>query len=227
MPAPTVVTAEARALAYELAQLLNSEASLNAMLDTLIRDAMPRAFANDPNLAQLEQRYPGITRFVIHRVEPELRRSALADLPQSWTDIGVIYASALSLSDLRESLAFFRGEAGTRLVAAMAEGFNFDQIAADALRNPDGAVSPGAFGSALRGSVTSLTQRASAADLQALNRFSLTPAGARMRMLTPRLAAYASQAMNRRDAANEAIVERIMEQAMRDFIARKPSRPSA
>jgi hypothetical protein len=87
---------------------------------TLVHIVTPTYHA-DKGLQQLEADHPGIIDAMIGAMRPEFERGRREALPQLWEKTCHVYASSLSLQELRQAIAFLGSPTGQRLARAKRE----------------------------------------------------------------------------------------------------------
>lgn len=116
------------ALALELAIFVNSEAKIHAQMESLLKQTMPGAMKQDPNLSALEAEFPGIIVEAIAAMEPIMLAAALNRLPALQQDVADIYVKHLTASEMRIMLDFYRSPLGLKFAQSINEGMDFSSM---------------------------------------------------------------------------------------------------
>jgi len=122
--ATVVPTERSRALALELATLLNSEAMLKQQLDRSYEEILPAMLAARPDFQGLEAAYPGIIQVAVDAERKVVASHAIDQLHRTQAYLGRLYAERLTETELAKILAYYRSPAGQRLVSAIAAGYD-------------------------------------------------------------------------------------------------------
>ena len=101
-----------------LARLIYPEALNRAITRYTIIHVVNPAYHADRGLRSLEADYPGIIDAMIAAMQPEFEQGRVDALPTLWAKTAAVYASNLSLDELREANAFYASPVGQRLYAA-------------------------------------------------------------------------------------------------------------
>lgn len=218
---PMAVQADARmALGREIAALLNSEAITIAQTRRMFDTTMPDLFGKDPNLAMLEKQYPGIIRHMVDSARPVILNNVTTQLPVLWDRLAPVYAGALTETEMRESLAFYRSPTGVWLIDTMANNADFTQAMGRMMQDPDGKIEAADLkAGAVDASMGALIQGMNADRMRAVMAFATTPAGLKMRSIQPKLLAISTDWANESDPDTDARVERIVGDSLTQFIA--------
>lgn len=100
----------------ELSLLLNSEALVRAVLNRTLHETLPESLKRNEAFQKLEARWPGITGEYLTLVEPLVVGPALKRMAVFQQQAAAIYREQLTLAEINEMLAFYKSEAGTRLL---------------------------------------------------------------------------------------------------------------
>ncbi|MDF7775335.1 DUF2059 domain-containing protein [Sphingomonas sp. AOB5] len=208
--APGPVTPERLALGVQLTKLLNPTDAIEAMLDRIVHESMPKAFIADPSVQALEKEYPGVVKVMIDAMYPVLKRRLMGSVPEMWDLLGNHYASRLDTADLRAAIAFYSSPTGERIVAAMVAGVSFDSMLQDMVQTGEFDVGAGAMNGTLRDGARKAYSGLSAEDRANANRFAATPAGQRIVAANLSAQPLVLQWANRPDPAFDAELEAAM-----------------
>lgn len=208
------------ALGREIAALLNSEAITAAQTRRMVDTTMPDLFRKDPNLGELEKKYPGIIRHMVDSVRPEILRNVTNQLPDLWDRLAPVYAGALTETEMRESLAFYRSPTGVWLIDTMANNADFTQAMGRMMQDPDGKLEAADLkAGAVDASMGALIQGMNADRMRAVMAFATTPAGLKMRSIQPKLLEISTDWANESDPDTDARVATIVGDSLTKFIA--------
>lgn len=215
------VQADARmALGREIAALLNSEAITVAQTRRMFDTTMPDLFGKDPNLAMLEKQYPGIIRHMVDSARPVILDNVTAQLPVLWDRLAPVYAEALTETEMRESLAFYRSPTGVWLIDTMANNADFTKAMGRMMQDPDGKLQAADLkAGAVDASVGALVKGMNADRMGAVMAFVTTPAGRKMRSIQPQLLEIITDWANESDPDTDARVGKIVGDSLTKFIA--------
>lgn len=221
MAASASVQADARvALGREIAALLNSEAITVAQTRRMFDTTMPDLFGKDPNLAMLEKQYPGIIRHMVDSARPVILDNVTAQLPVLWDRLAPVYAEALTETEMRESLAFYRSPTGVWLIDTMANNADFTKAMGRMMQDPDGKLQAVDLkAGAVDASMGALVKGMNADRMGAVMAFVTTPAGRKMRSIQPQLLEISTDWANESDPDTDARVGKIVGDSLTKFIA--------
>jgi hypothetical protein len=220
-PITATVDPTRRALGYELAQLLNSEAMIMALLDRMLIDTMPDALLQDSNVQRMEAEYPGIVKAMIEAMSPILKRYVIGMLPRIWDEVAVIYAGNLSEDDLRKVIAFYRSPTGVRVIELMLNDLDFGPGMTAMIQSGNFEGGEALVGDAIRVSANRLPGKLTPAQREDVVRFGLSPAGQRAFALTPRVEAVVAQITQDTPAGLEAELKAVVVAVIEKFTGRR------
>lgn len=202
--------AERRALGLRLARLLNGEEATLAAMTRVLTDSLPDAVLRDPGIRAAEDVRPGAVKAIVAAVVPVMIGHMRRELPLLWPRLGDFYADNLSEADLRAALAFYAGPTGTRIVALMHEGMDFNAMLKDIVLSGDYAASANRYRSASKSGATSTLHRLSREELAEAARFGRTPEGRKLIALSPKLDVVVSEWANAPDPRLDAALQKVM-----------------
>lgn len=113
-----VVGAPAEDARAQLAELLLPEEMLVDLAVRGFATGADRAELNDPDLAALAARHPGLRGHVATALRPSFAKAILKELPAFRDEIRSILATELNDKEAGEALEFFGSPTGARLLAA-------------------------------------------------------------------------------------------------------------
>ena len=136
---PTAIAEKTRGdEAAMLARLIYPEALNRAITTYTIIQVVTPAYHADQGLQSLEADYPGIIDAMIAAMQPEFEQGRVDALPTLWAKTAAVYASNLSLDELRETIAFYASPSGQRLSAAKRDAIpNASSPSAERRAGPD------------------------------------------------------------------------------------------
>lgn len=178
----------------------------------------------DSDAKQLEQDYPGIWAAVWTASEPEMLRSVTADFPKFWGSLEQLYRSRLAESEAQAILTFYRSDTGQRLLRGMVDNFDATPLIADAAKSPTSTVSAEQMKVASEAAKAAALKRLQPGDtleFLALMHFveldKFKAIGAETQKLT-------LEWVNREDPEGDEKLQKIMQAAMKDYIAKHPAK---
>jgi hypothetical protein len=129
MPPVTVAPTErSRALALELATLLNSEETLKQQLERIYEETLPAMLAARPDFQKLEAAYPGVIQVAIDSERKVVAAHALDQLHRIRAYTGSLYAERFTEAELAKVLAHYRSPTGQQILSAIAAGYDLSAI---------------------------------------------------------------------------------------------------
>ena len=221
--APAPVDAGRYKAAYGLAQALRTEQSVLAETAHLFTDSGIAQMQQNAAIATLEHRYPGVTKFMFTASRPELEHQVVAGLPDLWNRLAQLFAVEMTDSEIAQATAYYLSPEGERFKAAMLKNYDFGGEISAAAKAPDAAVDPKDISNGVAAGVPGTLRDLSAADKAALEAFSHTPAFRKIAALNARVLEISAAWGSRHDPEGQAKVNKIMEAAVAEYIARKPA----
>lgn len=207
---------------YALARLLNSEAITRRQLPGLASQ-LGAQFRANPDVAPIEKEYPGAVDYLIAALVPGLEQMVMAKAPELWSELGAIYAGAMTETELDATITFYRSPTGTKLIDALVENMDYSPVLEDVAKNDyEGKITAESFEKMVTKTASVAVPKAmSARDRIALMAFSRTPAFAKLTGLRTRTAQAVAEFSNRPDPAYEKRVETISVAALEEFMSAK------
>jgi hypothetical protein len=221
--APAPVDAGHYRAAYGLAQALRTEQSVLAETAHLFSDSGIAQMQQNAAIASLEHRYPGVTKFMFGAARPELERQVVAGLPDLWNRLAQLFAAEMTESEIAQATAYYLSPEGERFKAAMLKNYDFGGEISAAAKAPDAAIDPKDISKGVAAGVPGTLRDLSASDKAALEAFSRTPAFRKIVALNARVLEISAAWGSRADPEGQARVNKIMEAAVTDYMARKPA----
>jgi len=224
-PAPPAarapVSAEARALSREIALLVNPP---QTMTDYFRADAyrlqLRAGLAAAPGLAQLEQEHPGILDAVLRRIQPLLADEMAKIVPDMIDRIAAIYAARLTMPELRETLAFYRSPLGRRMIASVnAQAFKQGVDIGVKSASEGSEITARQVQSGVATAGMTVFGELTAAERTDILRFSTSPTGRKLNLLTPAVSATVAAWINEPRPEVQARINDAMLQEAGAFIA--------
>lgn len=203
------------ALGVEIATLLNNEEITLQQTAKMFDQTIPAAFAANAEMAALEEYYPGIIRYMLDAMRPEVDRQVAARLPELWNRLGAVYSGALTDTEMRELLTFYRSPTGRWLIESLAAGSDVTKMVESIIANPDAGVTASDLKIAIQDSARDdLARTMTKQRTTDILRLATTPAGRKVRALNPKLlevaAAWSNETTPEEDARLNAIVESVV-----------------
>ncbi len=220
--APITATADPtrRALGYELAKLLNPEAPVMAALEAAFGDSLPEMLLADPEMKEMEARYPGIVKAMADAMRPILLRYLRESMPELWDRMAVVY-SELSEADLRAVIGFYRTPTGTRIIELMTSDAQLGPMLQELMADEDDTTTGQELSAAARQAATAAVGKMTQAQIAEAARFAATPAGRRAVALQPRMAAVMADWSNRPSPEVQAELEAVLIPVVERFTGMK------
>tara|TARA_R110000824_G_scaffold62532_3_gene165541 strand:- start:518 stop:1366 length:849 start_codon:yes stop_codon:yes gene_type:complete len=127
-PATVVPTERSRALALELATLLNTEAMLKQQLDRSYEEILPAMLVARPDFQEMEAAYPGIIQVTVDAERKVVVGHAFDHLHRAQAYMGDLYAERFTEAELAKILAYYHSPTGQRILSAIAAGYDLSAI---------------------------------------------------------------------------------------------------
>lgn len=206
-----------KAACDDLAVALTPDDQVADQVDKLIA-AMLKRMGEEPGMAKLEARYPGILNAAGERVRPIMLRSASLTQPLYRADLSKLYQANLTTSEARTAAAFFRSPAARAFIAAVQNNISYE-TSADRLydqKNVSTSDVRAELGSAGRTAANQVTP----AQRQEVAAFFSSPLGQKLIRLNPQKNAIDAKWFNYAPPGIEREVEIATMEAMIDHIAK-------
>ena len=144
-PAPSVVSAEVRADALALAQLVEPAEEGMAVAMAAGKEGFFKLLEEDADSASLEADYPGISQAIWDAMEPLMRESTAADMPKLWDALANLYIERLTPAEIAGLRRFYGSPAGRKMVRLMNEKTDVGAIIEATAKSANGEISREAF----------------------------------------------------------------------------------
>jgi hypothetical protein len=132
---------ETRADARALAELVSPAELYMGKELAVARQAFFAGLESDPDSKALEAEHPGISKALWAAVEPELRKSLLADLPGYRGVLARVYQQRLTAAEIAALRTFYATDVGRRLIRTMLTGLDAQPMIDEMIADPDGGIS--------------------------------------------------------------------------------------
>jgi hypothetical protein len=219
--ATVVATPAAKALALELANLLDGEEVTRIQLDKAFNQSIPAAMRAAPEYQALERKYPGLIEFTLVRMRPSLNQYALSRMPALLEQVATIYGSHLTEAELRQVLAFYRSPTGAWVITTVANGSDTSAILQRAMQNPEGQIDGGDLRAATTGAaMPALAAGMTPERIKDLLGFVATPAGRKLRAINAEVLAASAAWTNGKNPEAEARITQVVVDAIREYITK-------
>lgn len=225
--APSVASAQSvaidptrRALAHELATLLNPEEPLMGAMDRAFGDSLPELMKADPQLKALEDEHPGILKVMADAMRPILLRYLRASIPELRDRIAVIY-SDLSETHLRALIGFYRSPTGQRMIELMTSGIDTDAMMRTLIANDASETTAAELTGVTRNAASSAVGRMTPAQVREAGQFGMSPAGRALTALQPRIVAAMAEWSNNPSPAVQAEIEAAIIPVVQQYIQKR------
>jgi len=216
--------AERSALGRKLAEVLNSEALTLAQADKMLDQTVPGLAASNPEMAFMEREHPGVLKAVADAMRPIIVEGTRKKLPELWKRLGAIFAGGMTADELHAALVFYQSPLGARIIKVMGEDSDFSQMLSERLRNDQSDITEQGLRTGLMKGAAGVINRLPQADILAIARFMRTPAGGKIRELTPQIQAAAVAWGNESDPAIDTQIEQAVTRAVGRFVKEHPAK---
>ncbi len=213
-----------QALAYQLAAFTNSEAAMRVQMDKLLRETLPQQFAAQPDFAELEAAYPGVSAAMVDAMAPIMLEDTLARMPDLWKRIGSVYAAAFSESELQTLIGFYRSPAGVRLLDAMRRNSDMSKAVAQVLNNPDSPIRAEDLRAGQDAAISAAQAELTPAELDEIGRFEASPLGAKLLSVAPQAQQVSAAWSNESTPELDAKLDKAMQRILSSYIEGKVSK---
>lgn len=197
-PLPTVApTQESKALALELATLLNSESLTRKQLDKAYNETMPKVLANNQQFRVMEFQYPGISAAVINAEREIVVPGTIAILPGVQGALADVISAHITAQELKELLAYYKSPLGLKILDGIAEGSDLSGLAQKNLNDEDSPLTGEDLKNATSiAAMPTILKSLAKDDIQQLVRFGLSPTGKKWRAMGPLMLSTAAEYQN-------------------------------
>lgn len=220
--APAAVPASAadahKAAADELALVLTPDSSIEPQVDLVIRTMITQLRRSEPDLAELDQEFPGLLDAVGTRVRPIMVRAGRKTLPLYRADLSNLYEGNLTTEEMRQAAAFFRTPEMRAFVSTAQGNLTFEKSTAAALDQREASTSD--VQSDVRAAAQRTEEEISPAQRRKLMAFVFSPVGRKLSALNPRKQAINAKWFNYSEPGLEKEVETATIDAMIEHIAK-------
>lgn len=114
-----------------IADLVAPDSQTDGQIDRLIEASLAAMEEQDPNLAMLEQRYPGLMAATGQAMRPLLIKASSMTVPLYRADLAAFYRANLSLAEGKTFLAFLRQPVSRAFFGGIAANASFKATAND------------------------------------------------------------------------------------------------
>ena len=179
-------------------------------------------FRSNPEIAEMEQSFPGIAAALWPEIEPELRRATIEGHPAYMNMVASFYSARFTPAELEALRTLYSTPTGKKLIGAIHGDRGSNAIVDEVVRNPDAPVSQGAAEEAIRAKTdrlaTLLTREDEAPILAALR---VIPE-AKMTRVNAELVKLLVDWMNRPTPELDARLQAVMERTMERYLEEHP-----
>jgi hypothetical protein len=212
--------------AHSLARLVLPDDQVGMEMDAG-RTAFMQLTETAPDNRELEEAYPGIHQAMWSAMEPELRKSMTDKQPRDREKMARLYASMFSPADLAEANIFYSSPVGQKMIRAMYTETDMapvmEQIAAD----PDAPISAEALKASDAAAKQKLTDALNEQEVAALMSFVQKVGMDKMRKVGEAVQRLRLEMLNEEDPELDARLDKLIEAATQQYIARKDAEAEA
>ncbi len=218
-------TEESKALALELAVLLNSEQLTRRQLKRAYTETLPKVFADNAQFRALEFEYPGVTAVAIKAEEEITVPGTIAILPDLQGALAIAISERMDAAELKYLLDFYRSSAGTKVLDGIAEGSDFSAIAQKNINDDTADLTADDLkGATATASMPIIMNKMTKEDMQQMARFGLSPVGRKWRRMGSILLTTAADYQNRNNGDLRARAEENVAVAVMQYMRDHPSK---
>jgi hypothetical protein len=179
-------------------------------------------FRSNPEIAEMEQSFPGIAAALWPEIEPELRRATIEGHPAYMNMVASFYSARFTPAELEALRTLYSTPTGAKMMGSIHGDTGPNAIVDEVIRNPDAPVSHGAAEEMIRAKtermVALLTEEDEAPLLAALR---VVPE-AKMIRANADLVKLLVEWMNKPTPELDARLQAIMEKTVERFLAEQP-----
>lgn len=139
-PAP-IANSESERAALALAEIVAPSELLVPMEIAFARQGLVIGFEADADAKQLTKEYPGLVEAIWAAIEPEVRRSTIADQPRFHALLAKVYAARLTVPEIESMRRFYATPTGQKMIRSLHENIDPTPALAEAARAGDAHIS--------------------------------------------------------------------------------------
>jgi len=207
-----------QAAAMELAVLLHNEENMISNDDVRAKKFAVELFAADPELAQIEEDFPGVTMEIADATIPIANRSMRERLPVLWQRQANIYAANFDIEELNRLITFYDSPTGRKLVTGLRNNIKTENVVRSAKEAGSVAISAEAVQADKKVAALSILGDLNQRDRAALLEFGRDNLSKRLKMISLRIQqnvqAWADETTEWEAAETEAAINKIFEKRM-------------
>ena len=212
-------TAAHQQAAYRFAQVLRTRESVLAESRYTFTGALAAEMQADPDIAELEADYPGITQHMLLKSQNEIERQVIESLPELWTTMAELFVQAMTPAELADGYGYYSSPAGQRLVNSALQNFDYQTLTKVIVASPDAKISADDLDKSMRAGIPKTVAGMSSLDQAELMAFSKTTAFSKIRELGPKVGQVAADWANKSTPEEDKRIFDIMNTAVEEFIA--------
>lgn len=216
-PAAAVET-DHKAACDRLADSVISERRMTGQVGTVTNAAVDAMFAQDTAMVEMETNYPGIRKTLTATLYPLLLRSMRETIPLYRAELSAFYQSNLTVSEVREAIAFFENPIAGRFFDSAAGNMTYTTVAKQLVAQQD--ASPSAMRTDIGNAATRTLRTITPEDRRFIGQFFQSPTGLKLVSLNPRKAPIDAKWLNYSPPGMEQEVEQAVMKAMIDHVAK-------
>lgn len=176
----------------------------------------------DEEARQLEQEYPGLYAALWAAVEPEMRRSTEADYPSYWTALEQLYVARLTENEAQAVMTFFKSPTGQKLIRNMYGNFDAAPMLAEMAKSENYTIDEKQMKAATDAAKAKAVEQIGPGDQADLWILMASIDLEKFKALGAETQKVTLDWVNKEDAEGEAKIGKIMEEAMKRYMAAHP-----
>jgi hypothetical protein len=204
--------------ALKLAEALKPSGSIQAEASYAFDGGLAKDMQGDPNIAELEREYPGVTAHLLASMRDEIIAQVTKSIPDLWNKIAGLFAAEMNAAELAQAYDYYSSPAGQRLVAATHENADYSTLGKAIIDDPDRAVTANDVKTVLRSGVGKTAADMSDEDRAAILEFSKTAGFSKVRKLGPKVQEASAKWANESSPDEEKRIDDIATKAIEDFM---------
>jgi hypothetical protein len=182
------VTAAPQSPGLALASILADETRQIGKIDKLLDALFEQLIASTPEVAVLNETYPGMDKAWKDAMRPILVEEVQRTTPAYHQDLANFFAANLTANEINQIAAFYGSATGQALIDSVSEAVDFKNVASEIaaeVEDEDTDISASSVNKDLKSASTAAVKTMSVKQRQEIARFSLSPAGRKFGKLIP------------------------------------------
>lgn len=212
-------TTEQLRLGTKLAAIFNSTISVEEQV-LGVQKQMEAGLLSDPDVAYLENEYPGIVSFMVTAMMPEVIKTTEDTLPELNKVLGQYYASNMNVEDLETTIEFYSSPTGRKMILMMVSNLNVGPMMEDIMSSDyTGDISEQSMQKSIVSTASKIDiTQFNGEDREMLSKFYVTPAFSKMMALQPEAVRIITKWSNQTDPVVEKRMESIAVAAVTEYM---------